>query len=557
MPTSILEASPWPAEDSRRPTLPSRAEIHALRPPRSPRPGEPALTARGKEARLPVFAYVDAEKAALYRAVMRTFIRAKERFSLHLRPEDVLRELRRTGMAVEPHELDAALRQLRAWANLRADPDTTDVDTIEEFYRERLLYQMTWQGEAAERALLRFEELVAMPGELQASALVDIRAHLSELDGLARAPSLDGGKAHRSLQALYARFEELTSKAQIFIGGLQRGVDLQGADEKDFLAYKERLIDYLERFVGELTLASIDIAATLRRLDPLAPALLAAAAERTTFDRLEHDERALREARELWSARWQGVRRWFVSEGGEPSQAEVLRSRALGAIPALLAAAAALHDRRVRRADRHQDFLTLARWFAEAEDEASAHRLWRAAFGLSPARHLWVNEESLAEWEVEGVSSRTPWPSAPPLRVAPRLRLSGRYDRPGGPRSVVDRSREKAELAAIAAAEHQQIETARRWLLSRGCCRLSDLREMDRRIFDLFLDLLGSALAASSPRARLVEATSTDGSLLVRLESLPCAQEAVIRTSDGALRCPDHRIQIIDTVDLDHDEAAQ
>jgi uncharacterized protein (TIGR02677 family) len=518
----------------------------------------PLPTTRTDCARLPVFAYVDAEKAELYRAIMRVFILAKERFSLHLRPEDVWRELRGNSVVAEQHEIDVALRQLRDWENLRADPDTADVDTVEEFYRERLLYQLTRRGEAAERALILFEEVLAEPGELQTSALHDIRAHLAELEMLTHAePPLDGGKVHRSLSALFARFEELTSKAQIFIGGLQRSANLQGTDEQVFIAYKERLIDYLERFVGDLTLASVDIAATLRRIDGSIESLLEAAAERSVADRVENDEHALAETLGQWAVRWQGVRRWFVSDSGAPSQADVLRARALGAIPALLAAAQAIHDRRVRRADRHQDFLTLARWFAEAEDDAAANRLWRAAFGLAPARHLWVNDESLSEWEASDTTARTSWLDAPPLRIAPRLRVSGRYDRPGAPRVVIDRSRERAALAALAAEENRQIEAARQRLVSCGHCLLSEMGELEREVFDLLLDLIGSALSAVEPGAQVVNATSTDGALVIRMERVPNGGEAVIATSDGEFRCRDHFIEIIDAVDRQNRVAAE
>ena len=41
-------------------------------------------------ARLKTFEYVTAEKAPLYRAVMRVFMDSKEQFALHLRPSDVL-----------------------------------------------------------------------------------------------------------------------------------------------------------------------------------------------------------------------------------------------------------------------------------------------------------------------------------------------------------------------------------------------------------------------------------------------------------------------------------
>src|SRR5947209_13549139 len=40
-----------------------------------------------------------------------------------------------------------------------------------------------------------------------------------------------------------------------------------------------------------------------------------------------------------------------------------------------------IYDRRSGRSDRTADLRALARWFAEAEDDQAAHRLWRCAFG--------------------------------------------------------------------------------------------------------------------------------------------------------------------------------
>src|SRR6185312_7181067 len=85
-----------------------------------------------------------------------------------------------------------------------------------------------------------------------------------------------------------------------------------------------------------------------------------------------------------WNLRWQGLRRWFLGDPGTPSQAEVLRKRARGAIPDLLETVRRLNDRRASRSDRSTDFITLARWFASAPAEGDLHRLWRAAFALTP-----------------------------------------------------------------------------------------------------------------------------------------------------------------------------
>ena len=55
--------------------------------------------------RLRVFAYVNADKAPLYRAMMRLFVDAKGRFTLHLRPQEVAAAL---GALALPEPVDLA-----------------------------------------------------------------------------------------------------------------------------------------------------------------------------------------------------------------------------------------------------------------------------------------------------------------------------------------------------------------------------------------------------------------------------------------------------------------
>src|SRR5512132_2674637 len=88
------------------------------------------------------FAHLDAPNAELYRGVMGVFVAAKRRFLVHLRPEDVLESLRGPeGPPVEAAAVEAALKQLESWRNLRADPDTSRVTMVDDFYRPRYLYQ--------------------------------------------------------------------------------------------------------------------------------------------------------------------------------------------------------------------------------------------------------------------------------------------------------------------------------------------------------------------------------------------------------------------------------
>jgi uncharacterized protein (TIGR02677 family) len=152
------------------------------------------------------FSHVHAPNADLYRRVMAVFLYAKRRFLVHLRPEDVEEALRGQGQPAEPVDVAHALESLEAWGNLRSDPDTSRVTTVDDFYRTRYLYQFTREGEAAERALEEYDRALGQRGELQSVALEDIRVRLHALRREGEAQDPDAAVAHGLLRELAALF---------------------------------------------------------------------------------------------------------------------------------------------------------------------------------------------------------------------------------------------------------------------------------------------------------------------------------------------------------------
>ena len=495
--------------------------------------------------RLEVFQYVTVEKAECYRAVMRVFVAEKaERFGLYLRPREVAAELPDLTL----FEVEQALTQLCGWGNLEMHHDTSAVSTIEEFHRPRWLYQMSSAGEAAEQAIAAYHDALRRPGELQTVALVDIRSLLGELLALIEATEVDEAKVYLHLRALCDRFDELTSRAQTFISSLQRTIDLRDARLDAFIEYKRSLIDYLQRFIGQLVVAAADIADKLEAFSTDArDRMLDMSTAREVADLFAVTDTQREDVRVRWHRRWDGLRRWFISTPTAVSQAEVLRAQALAAIPRLLRVIDAIHERRVAQSDRAKDLRVLARWFAEADSEAQAHRLWRAAFGLCSARHLRVDADTQDLWESSGVAANTPWAGAPPLRISPRLRATGSHVRRGRPETVADHSAEKATLAAAAAVEAEQIEAARARLATGVRTRLSELGTLDSLQFGMFLELLGDALTRQDRVDRTVSITSGDGSLEIVLEPVGDGSRATITTPDGSFSGADHYLTIRDS----------
>ncbi|MBO0808738.1 MAG: TIGR02677 family protein [Actinobacteria bacterium] len=489
------------------------------------------------------------QNAHLYRSLLSTFARAKERFIVHLRPEDLAAELRIDA----DEQLTLALDQLVTWGNLRADVDTSRVTTVEDFHRKRCLYQLTGAGQAAEQAIAFYEEAIGRRGQLQSVALADIADRLRSLHVLARDPDPDPAKVHLLLLSVAERFSSLADNAQAFMSALRRAIDFSDGDVDGFLAYKERLIDYINRFIADLANRGAQIALLLKDLEAAGhDRLLELGARREAADAVPEggdaaESLAMAEKRALdgWRNRWRGLDDWFTSrDAGHPSQARLLRQAAVTAIKQLIDAVGLLNERRSGRSDRSADFRALARWFAEAPDDPAAHRLWRAAFGLSPARHLSVTSDTAEAWQ--DLPPGTAWRDAPPIRISPQLRKTGAYERRGKPNQVRDRSAERELLRWQAEREAAETAAARRRLHTGGPTLLSDLDVLEPQSFRLFLSLLGDALAARAPGDTEVKTVTSDGALEVRLSLVPDGGRATIRTADGVLSGPEHVIEITD-----------
>ncbi len=355
--------------------------------------------------------------------------------------------------------------------------------------------------------------------ELQRIGLSDIQRCLQELERLLQETEPDVFHIHGNILLLQARFHTLAAGAQTLIVRLETNGTAQAPDGKAF-------IEAADRFVGELVLAADAIGKAVHHI------------ETSGFERwIEADMKP----------HWASFRRWFVSEPGRPSNAELLRERARGLITAGLSAIARLNDRRVHRIDRASDFRVLARWFAQTESDADAHRLWRSTFGLSPARHLLVNDRTLDDHETRAIPANTSWLDAPPLRISTRFRRRGDSPQTGqtGMLSrMIDRTADKERLAAAAHEEAVRILQAQSRFGTGHRLRLSELENLEPGEFDMLLDLLGEAVSARVFSNEVVEILSADGSLSVRLEPTGDGREAMIVTDDGMFSGPDQWIRI-------------
>ena len=118
------------------------------------------------------------KKSAAYRAILDVFAAAKRQYRLQLRPDEVLAEARWSGPPPRIEDVNVLLAQLAAWGNLKSQPDTARVSTLNDFYRARFLYRLSQNGGAVEAGLAVFFQTLQRRAELQSVALEDIADRL-------------------------------------------------------------------------------------------------------------------------------------------------------------------------------------------------------------------------------------------------------------------------------------------------------------------------------------------------------------------------------------------
>jgi len=420
--------------------------------------------------------------------------------------------------------------------------------TLEDFQRRRMIYQLSPAGEAAERALGVYDRTFGERGELQSVALQDIAAQLVALATAMRADEPDVPLIHNGLRSLTSIFSDLAENATAFMGSLQRSIDLQDADLDAFIAYKDRLIGYIDRFISDLAVRGQRIAHELTTFsDSAVLRMCNLVAARELEDRPPDDEAdpqdELRAAADRWQGRWQGLVNWFVSTPSRKSEADLLRVSARSAVPQLLQLVAILIERQSGRTDRSTDFLTLAEWFAQLPDDASRHRLWRSAFGLTPSRHLSVPTDTTDAWANSGARPGAAWLDAPPITISPRLRATGLWERRGPGAKIIDRSEAKRFLAEQAQEAKARADAARKRLAARTPARLSELGNLDEGEFRLLLLILGDATSAlrTADQAQIV---SSDGGLAITIRCPDDGTQAVVKSPAGTLTGPDYAIEL-------------
>lgn len=403
----------------------------------------------GQRQTLGALRYAVNDEAASYLAIMRLFTTGMSGFLSDQSADDVTERLADQGLVLDRDTVDQRLSYLVEHGNLARSPREAEARSVREYLSNRARYQLTSRGELVHRQV---EELLAhsegareVSSEMLPGILTGVEGLLGlTVRGLEQADPQDlAGR----ITTLFAQFEVLVSSTRQFYSYLTQVLTRFDLDRDEFVMFKAALIEYLQRFVDEISRHMPQVAERLRELQPGIAQLC---------DRANAGERLVgidgvqaRRATGLEAADWQSLLTWFVGTPGRRSDADNVRRLATEAMRSLLTNLRRIAAGADRQQSRYGDLVRLAGWFDTAPDDR-AHALWAATFGLYSARHL----SFPADPDGDPVPATQSWWLTPVAEVPVGLRQHGERRTSGRTGARVDYS--AAKHARLAEREQQQ-----------------------------------------------------------------------------------------------------
>lgn len=478
--------------------------------------------------------YLSAPKAERYRPICYVFYQKyRQEYSSYMFLDDVYQELV-TSEQFGPHfkdysekELEEDLKALVKWNNLIAHQDESHAQRIEDFYKRKNYYEITQYTISLERTLEEMQHnLQAIRGGSFERVLAD---HiLEDLTKLRRwSPTNNGtlGDIRNIWRDLMSRFEALRNGTADFLSHVNSEPYERLIRTESFLPYKEKFVRLLSDFVVGIMEKKDLIEERLGFIDEseveyTISAIVSYEAEQHIDDKFDMEL-----ASERRRAEWFGFKGWFVEINGRKASSRFLIEQTRGTIQKIVRIADQISDKFNYFKSRKNDYLELARIFANTSDMRNCHVIAGAMFGASTTKHFLVPRKS------EDDSTKYVW-ECDPFELSLNKKTPGNrngrtklpvYEDPLAQMSLVQEHLEKTRIV------QEQFNS----LIKDGKITLDEIDVVYPEVRDLLLELLGQAMITKSSKCR----TEDGRRFSLRLRS---SKRIRLRSTDGTLTMDDY-----------------
>lgn len=247
------------------------------------------------------------------------------------------------------------LAMLTEWKNLNTIQDTRKVASIEEFKNKKFRYQMSEYSVEIERLVVRLENLFVEGASLEPTLLERIRRHVERFQAMAEK---DTGEVYTWWMDLNNDFVRLNQNYQDYIRDLNSVKAEKMMQTKEFLVFKDHLIDYLRNFIKGLQRNVGAIDEELR--------LLPDEIKQQIFDKIVDYELSIprmdveisrEKILEKTIGRYQSIYDWFVQENGQENEAAKLFDATNDIIRRITRYAAQISEKNAMGANRRRSIV--------------------------------------------------------------------------------------------------------------------------------------------------------------------------------------------------------
>ena len=473
--------------------------------------------------------YLNVENTDRYRSVIRLFYLKYEKLKYWMYQEEVFAELKE-----DPYFSEYTLEQcqqdltvLAGWGNLVTIQDTRKVTTIEEFKNKKFRYQLSEVAVEIERMVIRIENLFIEGSSLEPTLLERIRIHIGKMEGI-------GEEKDEVLYGwgndLNNDFIRLNQNYQDYMRELNSVKAEELMKTKEFLLFKDRLIEYLRSFVKSLQINATSIEQKIRTVksETIENILKRVTVYELSIPRIdaELDEKIIYDKMQ---GRWMSISEWFAGKEGVESEAGKVFDTTNEIIRKITRYATRISEMSNQGANRREEYKKLAQMFGKCGDIQEAHRLSAMVFGVEKPLHL----KGEMHRETDSIHSGVYEENGYIVTVSPRVRTYKEKSKRNG---IIDRSRQKEEMRLSVMKRLEEERNLLNSYIQNGRLEFAKLPIIQPQVRDMFLLWLSKALENKNHSAK------TEDGQIYRIEQPENQEYCTLECTDGIFQMPAYTI---------------
>lgn len=473
--------------------------------------------------------YLNADNVDRYRSIMRIFYENYEKLKYWLYQEDVFALMKQDPYFAEYRieQCQQDLTALTEWKNLVTIQDTRKVTSIEEFKNKQFRYQMSEYSVEIERLVLRLENLLIEGASLEPTLLERIRYSIERLPKMA---GEDANTIYIWWNDLNNDFIRLNQNYQDYIRDLNSVKAEEMMRTKEFLVFKDKLVEYLRSFIKGL---QKNVGVIEELIKEMNQGVLEAVLEQVVQYELSIPRMDVEVSREMLEektkGRYQSIYDWFVGENGKENESGKLFDSTNEIIRRITRYAAQLSEKNALGANRREEYKKVASIFMKCEDITQAHKMSAMVFGMERPYHL----KGSFQRETDSMNGAVYEELPMEFELRPRIR---NY-REKSKRSSITDTQEKKEQARKQMLAELKEDRRKVGLLERdGRIAFDSLPVIESRVREILLKWLSDALEDTDYAAR------TDDGREYRLDMTHAKERCVVRCEDGNFTMPNMSI---------------